>query len=107
MADISLREYLAKLDTLLKSGSAAEVILHCRHILQYYPKDAQAYRLLGQALVATSRWAEAGEVMPARQMRRRQPALIGDLHEEFPQASAQPRGPFVAARFEGGFEFLR
>ncbi len=63
MADISLRDYLAKLDTLLKSGSAAEVILHCRHILQYYPKDAQAYRLLGQALVATSRWAEAGEVM--------------------------------------------
>ncbi|MEP6986076.1 MAG: tetratricopeptide repeat protein, partial [Chloroflexota bacterium] len=63
MADISLRDYLAKLDTLLKSGSAAEVILHCRHILQYYPKDAQAYRLLGQALVATSRWEEAGEVM--------------------------------------------
>ncbi len=63
MADISLRDYLAKLDTLLKSGSAAEVILHCRHILQYFPKDAQAYRLLGQALVATSRWAEAGEVM--------------------------------------------
>jgi len=63
MADISLRDYLAKLDTLLKSGSAAEVILHCRHILQYFPKDAQAYRLLGQALVATSRWQEAGEVM--------------------------------------------
>ena len=63
MADISLREYLAKLDTLLKSGSAAEVILHCRHILQYFPKNAQAYRLLGQALVATSRWQEAGEVM--------------------------------------------
>ncbi len=63
MADISLRDYLAKLDTLLKSGSAAEVILHCRHILQYFPKDAQAYRLLGQALVATSRWQEAAEVM--------------------------------------------
>ncbi len=63
MAEISLREYLAKLDTLLKSGSAAEVILHCRHILQYFPKNAQAYRLLGQALVATSRWQEAGEVM--------------------------------------------
>ncbi len=63
MADISLRDYLAKLDTLLKSGSAAEVILHCRHILQYFPKDAQAYRLMGQALVATSRWQEAGEVM--------------------------------------------
>ncbi len=63
MADISLRDYLTKLDTLLKSGSAAEVILHCRHILQYFPKDAQAYRLLGQALVATSRWQEAGEVM--------------------------------------------
>ncbi|MCC6895131.1 MAG: tetratricopeptide repeat protein, partial [Anaerolineae bacterium] len=63
MADISLREYLAKLDTLLNSGSAAEVILHCRHILQYFPKNAQAYRLLGRALVATSRWTEAGEVM--------------------------------------------
>ena len=77
MADISLRDYLAKLDTLLKSGSAAEVILHCRHILQYYPKDAQAYRLLGQALVATSRWAEAGEVMRLRTVRSHAPKLHG------------------------------
>ncbi|MBL8119920.1 MAG: tetratricopeptide repeat protein, partial [Anaerolineae bacterium] len=63
MAEISLREYLAKLDTLLKSSNAPEVILHCRHILQHFPKEAQTYRTLGRALVDVARWPEAGEVM--------------------------------------------
>lgn len=63
MADISLRDYLAKLDNLLSSQSAPEVILHARHILQHFPRNAQTYRLLGRSLVATTRWPEAAEVM--------------------------------------------
>ena len=63
MADISLRDYLAKLDSLLSGDSAPAVILHARHILQHYPRNAQTYRLLGRSLVATGRWPEAAEVM--------------------------------------------
>ncbi len=62
MADISLRDYLAKLDALLNDGASDEVIHHCRHILQYYPKNAAAYRYLGRALVEAGNWEKAGEV---------------------------------------------
>ncbi len=63
MADITLRDYLAKLDSLLKSGAASEVIHHCRHILQYFPKNADTYRFLGRALVENKSWREADEVL--------------------------------------------
>jgi len=63
MADITLRDYLAKLDTLLKNGAASEVIHHCRHILQYFPKNADTYRYLGRALVENKSWREADEVL--------------------------------------------
>jgi tetratricopeptide (TPR) repeat protein len=63
MAEISLREYLGKLDTLLRRGDSSQVIHHCRHILQHYPKNAEAYRLLGRALVYNSNWEQAGEVL--------------------------------------------
>lgn len=63
MADLSLREYTAKLENLLSTGNATEVILHARHILQYYPRNVQTYRALGRALVETRRYPEAAEVL--------------------------------------------
>lgn len=62
MAEISLRDYLSKLDSLLAKGAPSEVIHHCRHILQYYPKNADTYRILGRALFNSGSWQEAGEV---------------------------------------------
>ncbi|MBI5669658.1 MAG: tetratricopeptide repeat protein [Chloroflexi bacterium] len=62
MADISLRDYFAKMDGLLEDGAADEVIHHCRHILQYFPKNADTYRYLGRALVYTGTWDRAVEV---------------------------------------------
>ncbi|MAS35855.1 MAG: hypothetical protein CL610_17735 [Anaerolineaceae bacterium] len=63
MADISLREYLDKVDALLRSGKSDEVILHCRQILKQYPKNAAANRYLGQALVHGSTYNEAEPVL--------------------------------------------
>ncbi|MBL8160933.1 MAG: tetratricopeptide repeat protein [Anaerolineae bacterium] len=63
MADISLRDYLAKLDNLLDKGANSEVVHHCRHILQYYPKNAETYRRMGKALVYGNNFNEAGEVL--------------------------------------------
>jgi tetratricopeptide (TPR) repeat protein len=63
MADISLRDYLAKLDNLLDKGANSEVVHHCRHILQYYPKNAETYRRMGKALVFGNNFKEAGEVL--------------------------------------------
>lgn len=63
MSDISLHDYYAKLDTLLKSSAYDEVIHHCRHILQYFPKNITAYRYLGAALIGVRRWDEASAVL--------------------------------------------
>jgi len=59
MAELSLREYLAELDRLLQAHAADDIILHSRHLLQYYPKVVDAYRYLGRALLMNGRWDEA------------------------------------------------
>lgn len=63
MSEISLRDYLARLDQLAQAGSADEVLWHARHILQYYPKNVDAYRFIGRALVALGRWDEANATL--------------------------------------------
>ena len=64
MTELNLRTYLAELDSLLERGTAAdEVVHHCRHILQHFPKNVATYRLLGQALLQQSRWEEAAEML--------------------------------------------
>ncbi|MBC7811954.1 MAG: hypothetical protein H7175_12440, partial [Burkholderiales bacterium] len=62
MSEISLRDYLAKLYTLLEQQSTDQVILHSRHILASYPRNVTVYRVLGRAMVAGSRWQEAEEI---------------------------------------------
>ncbi|MFN8527891.1 MAG: tetratricopeptide repeat protein [Anaerolineae bacterium] len=63
MPEISLKDYLAKLDSALFAGSADEVIHHCRHILQFYPKNVAAYRYLGRALVYNARYDEGSAAL--------------------------------------------
>ena len=63
MPEISLKEYFAKLNNRLAANAADEVIYHCRHILQSYPKNVIAYRLLGRALVQNGRWDEGREAL--------------------------------------------
>ena len=48
---ITLRAYLDELEHLLDARSPTEVISHCRYILQHYPRNVDAYRLLGRALL--------------------------------------------------------
>lgn len=62
MTDISLREYIVRLENRLAVNAADEVIQHCRHILTSYPKNIAVYRLLGRALLMNGRWDEAGAV---------------------------------------------
>ncbi len=62
MAEISLKDYQNKLERLLVTGTTDEVVHHCRHILQYYPKNVAVYRILGQALINSTGIEEAGEI---------------------------------------------
>ncbi|MDX2138949.1 MAG: tetratricopeptide repeat protein [Chloroflexota bacterium] len=63
MSDISLRDYLKALDQLIEEGSADEVLWHARHILQHYPRNVNAYRFVGRALLGLGRWDEASAVL--------------------------------------------
>lgn len=63
MSDINLRDYLAKLHEWLQEGAADQVIWHARHILQYYPRNVEAYRCIGQALLTVGRIDEAYAVL--------------------------------------------
>lgn len=75
MTEISLRDYFQKLDNLLRLNAADEVIHHCRHLLQFYPKNVAAYRFLGRALLINGRYEDAGAVF-----RRVLSAVPDDYH---------------------------
>jgi thioredoxin-like negative regulator of GroEL len=63
MASINLSQYIAKLETLLEDEAYDEVVFHCRHILQYFPKNVAVYRCLGRALLRESNQDEARDVL--------------------------------------------
>jgi tetratricopeptide (TPR) repeat protein len=59
MAEISLKEYLEKANSLFQRAKYDEVVQHTRHILKHFPKNAAVHRLLGQAQVQLSNYPEA------------------------------------------------
>ncbi|MBN1563219.1 MAG: hypothetical protein JXA10_05230, partial [Anaerolineae bacterium] len=66
---ITLRAYLNDLNEMLERGGSAEVVSHCRYILQRFPQNIDTYRLLAQALLqrghnegTSSYFNEAAEV---------------------------------------------
>ncbi len=62
MVNTTLRAYLDELNLLLEQEALEEVIGHCRHILQHFPRNVEAYRLLGRTLLEKGRHDEAGDV---------------------------------------------
>ena len=62
MANTTIRAYLNDLKTLLEREALEEVIGHCRHIIQHFPKHVETYRFLGQALLERGRREEAADI---------------------------------------------
>src|SRR5260221_688308 len=62
MANTTLRAYIEELKFLLEREALEEVMAHCRHILQHFPKNIEVYRLLGRALLEKNRHPEAADV---------------------------------------------
>src|SRR5512138_2558399 len=62
MVNTTLRAYLDELNLLLEQEALEEVIGHCRHILQHFPKNVETYRILGRALLDRQRFDEANDV---------------------------------------------
>jgi tetratricopeptide (TPR) repeat protein len=62
MATITLQDYYDNLEQLLSRNAYEEVIRHSRHIMQFYPKNANVFRFLGRALLESGETEEAGEI---------------------------------------------
>lgn len=63
MAKIPLRAYNREIEAMIDRGESNTAIAHCRHILKYYPKHIDTYRLLGKAYLESQRYAEAADVL--------------------------------------------
>jgi tetratricopeptide (TPR) repeat protein len=62
MAIIPLRQYNREIEGMIDSGQIDEAIVHCRHILQSYPKYIQTYRLLGKCHLESQHYTDASDV---------------------------------------------
>ncbi len=62
MADIELRAYVAEIEEMLAAEKNDEAVAHCRHILDYYPKNLAVYRLLGKGLLEQRRFGDAADI---------------------------------------------
>src|SRR5688572_23805500 len=72
--ELSLREYSQRIEDYLRNARIDEAIAHASQILSAYPKNANAYRNLGRALMRQQRHEEAGEIF------RR---LLGAIPDDF------------------------
>ena len=62
MAEISLRTYIEEIDTLIERKMVDEAVAHCRHILAFFPKHLDTYRMLGKALLEANRHGDAADI---------------------------------------------
>lgn len=62
MPRISLRTYEKEIEELIDLNRLQEVIAHCRHILQYFPKNISTYRILGKTFLEEKQYAETADV---------------------------------------------
>ncbi len=63
MARISLKAYNREVESLIDSGQIDQAIAHCRHILKFYPKHVDTYRLLGKAYLESRRYGDAADIL--------------------------------------------
>ncbi|RLC79640.1 MAG: hypothetical protein DRI61_07450 [Chloroflexi bacterium] len=60
--EVELQEYCQEVETLIDQGYIDSAIAVCRHILSYYPKFIDAYRLLGKACLEKKELASAADM---------------------------------------------
>ena len=62
MARISLRAYDQEIEGLIDTHQFDQAIAHCQHILRYYPKHIDTYRLMGKAFLENQRYGDAADI---------------------------------------------
>lgn len=62
MAKISLRDYIREIEGLIDRGETQKAIAHCKHLLRFYPKHIDTYRLFGKALLEMQKYGDASDI---------------------------------------------
>jgi tetratricopeptide (TPR) repeat protein len=62
MTKITLRSYNREIEVITDQGKIDFAIAHCLHILKYFPKHVDTYRLLGKAYLENQRLGDAADV---------------------------------------------
>ncbi|PWH18285.1 MAG: hypothetical protein DDG59_06450 [Anaerolineae bacterium] len=62
MASISLRAYHRQIEEWIEQALYDQAILHCRHILKFYPKCLDTYRILGKAFLESQKFGDAADI---------------------------------------------
>ena len=62
MASISLRGYNKQIEQLVEEGRQDEAISHCQHILKFFPKHVDTYRLLGKSYLESQQFGDAADI---------------------------------------------
>lgn len=63
MAKIPLRAYNSEIEKLIEAGQIPEAVAHSKHILKFFPKHIDTYRLLGKAFLESQRYSEAADIL--------------------------------------------
>ncbi len=63
MAKISLRSYCQEIENLIDHSVIDQAIAHCKHILRFFPKHLETFRLLGKAYIEEQRYTEAADIL--------------------------------------------
>ncbi len=62
MTTISLQDYLQQIENMIGEDRSAEAAMHCRHILQQYPRHIDTYRLFAKALLEQGEFGAAADL---------------------------------------------
>jgi tetratricopeptide (TPR) repeat protein len=62
MARVALRTLTREIEDQIEHGQIDQAIANCRHILTFFPKHVDSYRLLGKAYMEVQRYGDAADV---------------------------------------------
>ena len=62
MAKTTLRAYTQEIELMVNQNRTDEAIVHCKHILNLFPKHVDSYRMLGKAFLEANRYADATDI---------------------------------------------
>ncbi len=63
MTKIPLRTYNREIEGMIDRGQTSQAVDHCLHILKFFPKHIDTYRLLGKAYLELQKYREAADVL--------------------------------------------